>query len=332
MIYVETNSIIGSENLAFEEYFLKKEDIREPVLMLWRNRPTIVVGAFQNTHEEICEEFVKANKIDVVRRTSGGGAVYHDLGNLCFSFIMEHGDFTNTDYSAFLKPVVEALRGMGIQAGINGRNDLVLGDAKISGSAVRIYKNRVLFHGTLLFSSDLEVLSRALRVKQDKLVSKGIKSVRSRVTTIAEHLPYDMEVLEFRERLLDALFEGTERKEYALSREEHMEIMSLAHDKYQSFLWTYGKNPPADFIYSKRFAGGGITVRASLKNARIEQIRFEGDFLGCMEMKDIEQLLTGVAYERDAVSRVLEDLDIRPYFGTITKEEVAGCIMGEDRI
>ena len=106
MIYVETNSIIGSENLAFEEYFLKKEDIREPVLMLWRNRPTIVVGAFQNTHEEICEEFVKANKIDVVRRTSGGGAVYHDLGNLCFSFIMEHGDFTNTDYSAFLKPVV----------------------------------------------------------------------------------------------------------------------------------------------------------------------------------------------------------------------------------
>ena len=160
MIYVETNSIMGSENLAFEEYFLKKEDIREPVLMLWRNRPTIVVGAFQNTHEEICEEFVKANKIDVVRRTSGGGAVYHDLGNLCFSFIMEHGDFTNTDYSAFLKPVVEALRGMGIQAGINGRNDLVLGDAKISGSAVRIYKNRVLFHGTLLFSSDLGKMFR----------------------------------------------------------------------------------------------------------------------------------------------------------------------------
>ena len=110
MIYVETNSIIGSENLAYEEFFLKKEDIREPVLMLWRNRPTIVVGAFQNTHEEICGEFVKSHGIDVVRRTSGGGAVYHDLGNLCFSFIMEHGDFTNTDYSIFLKPVVKALQ------------------------------------------------------------------------------------------------------------------------------------------------------------------------------------------------------------------------------
>lgn len=332
MIYVETNSIIGSENLAFEEYFLKKEDIREPVLMLWRNRPTIVVGAFQNTHEEICEEFVKANKIDVVRRTSGGGAVYHDLGNLCFSFIMEHGDFTNTDYSAFLKPVVEALRGMGIQAGINGRNDLVLGDAKISGSAVRIYKNRVLFHGTLLFSSDLEILSRALRVKQDKLVSKGIKSVRSRVTTIAEHLSYDMDVLEFRDRLLQALFGESGGKEYEISRNERREIMCLARDKYESFLWTYGKNPPADLTHGKRFGGGSITIKASLKNSRIEQIRFEGDFLGCMEMKDIEQLLNGVVYERDAVSRVFEELDIRPYFGTITKEEVVGCIMGDDRI
>ena len=301
MIYVETNSIIGSENLAFEEYFLKKEDIREPVLMLWRNRPTIVVGAFQNTHEEICEEFVKANKIDVVRRTSGGGAVYHDLGNLCFSFIMEHGDFTNTDYSAFLKPVVEALRGMGIQAGINGRNDLVLGDAKISGSAVRIYKNRVLFHGTLLFSSDLEILSRALRVKQDKLVSKGIKSVRSRVTTIAEHLSYDMDVLEFRERLLQALFGESGGKEYEISRNERREIMCLARDKYESFLWTYGKNPPADLTHGKRFGGGSITVKASLKNSRIEQIRFEGDFLGCMEMKDIE----GTAYTLIAYSKAL---------------------------
>lgn len=330
MIYVETNSIIGSENLAYEEYFLKKEDMNEPVLMLWRNRPTIVVGAFQNTHEEICEEFVKARGIDVVRRTSGGGAVYHDLGNLCFSFIMEREDFTNTDYSIFLNPVVKALRGMGIQAGINGRNDLVLGDAKISGSAVRIYKNRVLFHGTLLFSSDLEILSRALRVKQDKLVSKGIKSVRSRVTTIAEHLSGDMGVMEFREKLLQALFEGTERKVYGVSQEERMEIMNLARDKYESFLWTYGKNPPADLVYSQRFAGGGITVKAALKNSRIEQIRFEGDFLGCMEMKEIEQLLSGVVYERDAVSRVFETLDIRPYFGTITKEEVVSCIMGED--
>lgn len=332
MIYVETDSVIGSVNLAHEEYFLKKEDIKEPVLMLWRNRPTIVVGAFQNTYEEICEDFVRARQIDVVRRTSGGGAVYHDLGNLCFSFIMEHGDFTNTDYSAFLKPVVKALRGMGIQAGINGRNDLVLDGAKISGSAVRIYKNRVLFHGTLLFSSDLEILSRALRVKQDKLVSKGIKSVRSRVTTIAEHLPCDMDVLEFRERLLHALFEGTERTVYGLSQKERMEIMELARDKYESFLWTYGKNPPADLVCARRFGGGSITVKAALKNSLIEQIRFEGDFLGCMEMKEIEQLFKGVIYERDAVSRVFETLDIRPYFGTITKDEVVGCIMGEDRI
>lgn len=331
MIYVETNSIIGSENLAYEEYFLTREDIKESVIMLWRNRPTIVVGAFQNTYEEICEEFVAAHGIDVVRRTSGGGAVYHDLGNLCFSFIMEQKDFTNTDYSAFLKPVVKALHEMGIEAKINGRNDLILGDSKISGSAVRIYKNRVLFHGTLLYSSNLEILSKALQVKTDKLVSKGIKSVRSRVTTITEHLPFDMGVLEFKKRLLDALFEGTGRKEYILSEDERMEIQHLARNKYETFDWTYGKNPPADLVYSGRFAGGGVTVKAELKNARLEQIRFEGDFLGCMEVKDVEQLLKGVAYHKQQISHVLEEIDLRPYFGSITKDEVVNCIMGEGR-
>ena len=141
-----------------------------------------------------------------------------------------------------------------------------------------------------------------------------------------------MDVLEFRDRLLQALFGESGGKEYEISRNERREIMCLARDKYESFLWTYGKNPPADLTHGKRFGGGSITVKASLKNSRIEQIRFEGDFLGCMEMKDIEQLLNGVVYERDAVSRVFEELDIRPYFGTITKEEVVGCIMGDDRI
>lgn len=330
MIYVETNSIIGAENLAFEEYFLTREDIHEPVIMLWRNRPTIVVGAFQNTYEEICESFVAAHGIDVIRRTSGGGAVYHDLGNLCFSFITEQEDFTNTDYSAFLEPVVKALRGMGIEASINGRNDLELKNSKISGSAVRIYKNRVLFHGTLLYSSDLNILSKALQVKPDKLVSKGIKSVRARVTTIAEHLIHDMGVLEFKKKLLDALFEGVKRNDYFLSEDERLEILHLARNKYETFDWTYGKNPPADLIYGRRFAGGQVTVKAALKNARVEEIRFEGDFLGCMEVKEIEQVLTGVVYQKDEISHVLKDIDLRPYFGSITTEEIVGCIMGEN--
>lgn len=328
MIYVETNSIIGAENLAYEEYFLTREDIKEPIIMLWRNRPTIVVGAFQNTWEEVCGEYVSAHGIDVIRRTSGGGAVYHDLGNLCFSFIMEQDDFTNTDYAVFLEPVVKALEKMGIKAVVNGRNDLELENSKISGSAVRIYKNRVLFHGTLLYSSDLKILSKALQVKPDKLVSKGIKSVRSRVTTIAEHLPYHMGVLEFKRRLLDAFFEGEERTQYQLSENEKMEILHLARNKYETFDWTYGKNPPADMEHSRRFTGGQIAVKASLRNSRVEDIRFEGDFLGCMEVKEIERALTGVVYQKEAVSHALEEIDLRPYFGSITREELVGCIMG----
>lgn len=329
MIYIETGSIAGAENLAFEEYFLMQEAFTEPIVMLWRNRPTIVVGAFQNTFEEINEAFVKEHHIDVVRRTSGGGAVYHDLGNLCFSFITVQEDFANMDYGVFLSPVVKALRGMGVPAQINGRNDLVAEGMKISGSATRIYKNRLLFHGTLLYSSDLKILARALNVRQDKLASKGIKSVRSRVTTIKKYLPEKTGVLEFKAMLQKAFGEEGEVLTYVPSREELDKIHIIARDKYKSFDWTYGKNPPADLCHSQRFPGGGLKVLLSLKKSLIDSIRFEGDFLGCMEQSCIEKLLTGRPYEKEALEKALENTDICPYFGGITKEELVSCIMGE---
>lgn len=329
MFYIETGSIVGAENLAFEEYFLMQETFTKPIVMLWRNRPTIVVGAFQNTFEEINEDFVKGHHIDVVRRISGGGAVYHDLGNLCFSFITMQEDFANMDYGVFLTPVVKALRGMGVPAQINGRNDLVVDGMKISGSAMRIYKNRLLFHGTLLYSSDLKILAHALNVKQDKLASKGIKSVRSRVTTISRYLPEETGVLEFKAMLLKAFGEEEEMLTYVPDREELNKIQILARDKYKSFDWTYGKNPPADLCHSRRFSGGGLKVLLSLKSSLIDKIKFEGDFLGCMDPGCIEMLLTGRPYEREALERVIQNTDLSPYFGSITKEELVSCIMGE---
>lgn len=332
MIYIETNSTVGAENLAFEEYFLKKETCKEPILMLWRNRPTIVVGAFQNTFEEINEDFVKEHHIDVVRRTSGGGAVYHDLGNLCFSFIMEQEDFACMDYGIFLKPVVRALRCMGVPAEVNGRNDLVVDGMKISGSAMRIYKNRLLFHGTLLYSSDLKILAHALNVKQDKLASKGIKSVRSRVTTISRYLPEQTGVLEFKAMLQKAFGEEAGMILYTPDEQELREIRSLAHDKYKSFDWTYGKNPPAGLCHRQRFPGGELTVQLLLEKALIAGIRFEGDFLGSMEQDNIIGLLTGLPYGKESIEKALQNTDLTPYFGSITKKQLIGCIMGEENI
>lgn len=330
MIYIETNSNRAAENLAFEEYFLKKEACREPIVMLWRNRPVIVVGAYQNTFEEINEDFVKEHNIDVVRRISGGGAVYQDLGNLCFSFIMEREDFSNTDYSIFLAPVVKALTGMGVPAEINGRNDLVVEGRKISGSATRIYKNRLLFHGTLLYSSDLKILAQALNVSRDKLVSKGIKSVRSRVTTISGYLPEKTGVLQFKAILKKALGEAEGMSTYEPDEKELQEICSLALHKYQSFDWIYGKNPPTDMCHSRRFSGGGLKVLLTLKKSLIHSVKFQGDFLGCMEMDYPEALLVGKPYEKGIVEKALESIELTPYFGSITKEELVSCIMGEE--
>lgn len=328
MIYVETNTEQGAENLAFEEYFLTREDITEPIVMLWRNRPAIVVGAFQNTFEEINGPFVKAQNIDVLRRSSGGGAVYHDLGNLCFTFIRTQVDFINTDYSEFLMPVVKVLQKMGVPAQISGRNDLLLEGAKISGSATRIYKNRILFHGTLLYKSDLSALSQALCVKQDKLRSKSIKSVRARVTRICDHLAHAPDTPEFKQNLKNAFWEDQAMREYSPTAAELEKIKLLAQEKYRNDDWTYGKSFPANMVNHRRFAGGEVSVKLSLTKSMISEIHFEGDFLGCMELTEAERALIGVRYDEQAVSDALKAVDLTLYFGTISKEELVSCIMG----
>lgn len=329
MIYIETESTKGSLNLAYEEYFLKNKNLDEDILMLWRNEPTIVIGAFQNTYEEINEDFVKAQDIKVNRRTSGGGAVYHDLGNLCFTFISKQENFTNTDYSLFLQPVVEALAKMGVYAEVSGRNDLLIDGKKISGSASRIYKDKLLFHGTLLFSSDLGILEKALVVDKEKLSSKGIKSIKARVTTIQNYLPDKLDVLEFKDKLLKVFMENKNTAQYFLSSKEKKEVANLAKNKYESFDWIYGKNPASDMTNSQRFEGGKVKVKLSLEKGYIKKCYFEGDFLGCEDIQPIESLLIGIPYEEVCIREIFKNLDTRLYFGSIEKEELISCIMGK---
>lgn len=328
MVFVETGSTEGAVNLAFEEYFLKNEVVDDTVLMLWRNRPTVVVGAYQNTLEEVDMDYAMRGGIDVIRRSSGGGAVYHDLGNLCFTFIAKAEDFSNLDYGMFLTPVAEALEKLGMPTEISGRNDLTFRGRKISGSAVRLYRNKVLFHGTLLYDSDLEALGRVLAVPDDKIRSKGIKSVRARVTRIKPNLPRKMDIMEFRQALLETFFRGGEIRTYAPTEEQLLEIEGLAEEKYRSFAWNFGRNPQCGMSYSKRFPGGKVTACLTLREGRIFRCRFRGDFLGCAEIEEIERALEGVVYMERAVQCALENIDIGLYFGKITAKELLSCIMG----
>ena len=227
--------------MALEEYFLKIKDLKDDVLILWQNEPTIVVGKNQNTYEELNLEYVENNNIKVVRRLSGGGAVYHDLGNLNFTIIKNDGNLYKNDFGFFALPVVACLNKLGVEATINGRNDILIDGKKFSGNAQYFYHNKVLHHGTLLFSSDLSVLTHALKPKEGKLESKGIKSIKSRVTNICEYLSEDVSLNDFQENLIVSMFGENKSviKNYRLEEDDINSITELRNNKYVLWEWKF---------------------------------------------------------------------------------------------
>lgn len=327
MIFIENTSVNPYFNLACEEYCLKNLDINETIVMLWRDDNAIIVGRHQNTVEEINHEFVAANNIKVVRRITGGGAVYHDLGNLNFTFIVNEGKIDSSDMKKYSLPVVNALKEMGIDAELSGRNDITIEGKKISGTAQAVHRNKLLYHGTLLFNSDMSVLSSALNVTLDKIESKGIKSVRSRVTNIKDYLKRDIDILEFKKLLLENFFAEEGFKEYHLSDEDILKIRELEKDKYSTWEWNYGESPKCSLKSSKRFPGGKIEVYLNIENGMITGCKFYGDFLSVTSVDKVEEVLTGIRYEQRDIEEALMNLDLVPYFGSITKDELISCLI-----
>jgi len=327
MLYIKNECNNPYYNLALEEYLFNLEDGRN-YMLLWQNEPTIVVGKYQNTAEEINGEYVKEKGIHVVRRITGGGAVYHDLGNLNYTFISKGSEKKEFDFKKFTMPIVKALGKFGIQAELSGRNDITIDQKKFSGNAQYVKHGKVLHHGTLLFNSRMEELARALRVSEDKFQSKGIKSVRSRVTNISDYLSEEISVLEFRELLLKYMLdEDEELTEGMLSEADLNEINSLMKNKYMSWEWNYGYSPEFNMKQGKRFDGGKVEVLINVKQGIIQGIKFYGDFFGSESPEEIEALLTGKRYKEDEIRNVLEQLNINDYFKGITAEELLGCIL-----
>ncbi len=319
MIYFETKSKSPYYNLAFEEYVLKNKSEGD-ILILWQNDNTIVVGSNQNTAEEINAEYVAKHGINVARRTTGGGAVYQDLGNLNYSFITTVVDRSKLSMEQFTTPVVEALSSLGVKAYAAGRNDILIDEKKISGTAQRLHGSRVLHHGTLLFNSRLETVANALNVDPTKFQSKSTKSVRSRVGNIIDFLPKKMALNEFWDYLKVA-FAKDGFVEGELTEQDFAEIDKLA-ERNASFEWNYGKSPKCDMHRKERFAGGGIELRLSISDGNIKEIAFFGDFLALRPITDIMSALINSPYNYDEVDKVLDGLPLSEYFGTITKKEV----------
>jgi lipoate---protein ligase len=328
VLFIDNKGITDPRiNLAIEEYALKHLNIDETYLLFYINRPSIIIGRNQNTIEEINYDYVDEKGITVVRRLSGGGAVYHDLGNLNFSFITKDDGNSFHNFNKFTQPVVETLEKLGIHAELSGRNDILAEGKKISGNAMFSTKGRMFSHGTLLFQSEMDHIVSALKVKKDKIESKGIKSIRSRVGNIADFLKEPMSVEEFRSFLLQNIFKDSgEVTEYVLTEADWEEIHKISEERYQNWEWNYGKSPKFNLQNSHRFAVGSVDIRLEVNRGIIENCKIYGDFFGVGEVADIEQKLTGIRYEKEAISSILDEIDVRHYFGNVTKVEILALI------
>lgn len=323
MLFIDNKGIHDPRiNLAIEEYALKNLDINETYLLFYINQPSIIIGKNQNTIEEINTDYVEENGIIVVRRLSGGGAVYHDFGNLNYSFITKDDGNSFLNFKKFTDPVVKALNKLGVKAELSGRNDIVVEGKKISGNAQFSTKGRMFSHGTLMLDSEIDNVVSALKVKKEKIESKGIKSIRSRVANINDFLDKKISMEEFRQLLLEHIFGGADKiEEYVLTDHDWKEIEKLSKERYQKWEWNYGRSPKFNLQRSRRFPAGTVDIRFEVNKGIIENCKIYGDFFGVGDVSDIENKLTNIRYDKKEMEKALEDVDIQHYFGNISREE-----------
>lgn len=329
MLFVPNENNDPRINLAIEIFLLQEMKVDEPILLFYINEPSIIIGRNQNTIEEINKDYVDAHGIHVVRRFSGGGAVYHDFGNLNFSFIMPDDGNSFRDFEKLTKPIVQALHEMGVEgAQLKGRNDLVIDDMKFSGNAMYATNGRMFAHGTIMFDSDINEVVNALKVRKDKIESKGIKSIRSRVTNIKPFLPkdkQDMTTEAFREEILLKIFSVDsvdQVKTYTLTEEDWVKINEISDKYYRNWDWNYGKSPAFDIERRKRFPIGSIEVRFNVQEGKITEAKIYGDFFGLGDIADVEQAFIGTRYDKSALKDVIDQIDVKKYFGNITPEDL----------
>lgn len=330
MLFVDNQGINDpSINLAIEEYILRYGPEGEDLLLFYINGPSIIIGRNQNTLEEINIDVVEKKGIQVVRRLSGGGAVYHDLGNLNFSFITRNAKEHLLNFKKFTAPVVAVLHEMGVPAELSGRNDIVVGEQKISGNASWAAGQDIVSHGTLLFNSDLSHLADALKVRATKIESKGIKSVRSRVANISEFLTEKMDILTFRRRLLEGIFARvTPIPEFVLTPEDWNGVYRLREERYATWEWNYGHSPDFNLRKTRRFSTGEVDAMIDVAEGTIRGIRFYGDFFGKHEVGEVEQRLIGIRYSPENLRSVLKEIDLGGYFAGIQPDEFLDFLYG----
>ncbi|MCX7834390.1 MAG: lipoate--protein ligase [Ignavibacteria bacterium] len=316
-------------NLALEEYCVRNLDFEnEEYLLFYINDPSIIIGKHQNTIEEINKKYVDEKNIIVVRRISGGGAVYHDRGNLNFSFLTKHSDDSVNNFKKFTQPIVDTLRKLGVNAELSGRNDITVDGRKVSGNAQFTNTKTMFSHGTILFNSNLDDVVEALNVKIDKIESKGIKSVRSRVANISEFLKEPMTIYDLKQKIIENIF-----KDYddipvlKLTDKQWQQVYDLSENKYKTWEWNYGRSPEFNMQRVFRFPFGQIDARIFVRDGIIKEIKFYGDYLAYGDSEDLEDILKETRFDYEHIYSKLKNLNLSNYFGEITSEEFSDWLV-----
>jgi len=326
MHFVDNNNISDPRiNLAIEEHLLRNWDTAEPILLFYINEPAVIIGRNQNTLEEIDPDFIRDKGIHVVRRLSGGGAVYHDLGNLNFSFITPDKKDLHK-FAKFTDPVIRVLEKLGIEAELKGKSDIFAAGKKISGNAQYATAGRMFSHGTLLFDTDLEVMLKALNPRQVRIESKAVQSIRNYVINLRELLPQNMTIQELRQAILGGLFAEGEISSLPLTTADWQQIEQISDDRYRQWEWNFGHSPKFNIQKSERFSVGKIDVRINVANGRIQTIKFYGDFSGRRDVAELEERLVGVRYEPAALVKALEGIDIQRYLGDLAISKLVALL------
>ena len=323
MIFIESKNFNPSFNLALEQFVFDEMPKNEHYFILWQNDNTIVVGLNQNTVEEINPEYVEDNDIQVVRRLSGGGAVYHDLGNLNFTFISDVENLELMNMKIFCDPIIKTLSKLGIQAKITGRNDITIDGKKFSGNSQYIKKGRIMHHGTILFDSNLQVISQALSFSKDKIESKGLKSKKSSVTNIRENLQKDITIDEFKEVLISNIFIESEVSKYELTANDIAKVNAIKEGRYDTWEWNYGASPKYNIMKTRRVENcGKIEIYMNIEQGMIETIRIMGDFFGKHDISELENYLCGLQNEKNCISDKLKTINLENYICNLEADEL----------
>ena len=329
MRYLKNDCTDPHWNMAFDEFCLESLPLDEPLFYLWQNAPAVIIGLNQNAYNEVNLKYLKENGITLARRVTGGGAVYHDLQNLNYTIVGRSRDLER-DCPGYMHYIIDALRSLDVKAELSGRNDIMVDSRKVSGYAKRVYRDRLMVHGTLMYDVDLDALTRALAVDGSKLQAAGIASVRSRVANLKDYLPQFHDIKELQTALEDRLSRGHRDSQFELSESDYDSIRSIRERKFATWEWIYSRSPRASRNVRAKFPScGTVEVSLSVERGLITQLDFGGDFLGNLPAEELAKSLTGCRFESGEVCKVLTCKGVENYFDGVAPEGLARLICGD---